>query len=149
MAKWADLDFELHSWDVMDVLKCISKEEFHFHIEDVTGKERETFDKYNPDFVFLDAHPYQLTKNIIEICLERKIDFMCHDVDYRVGLQRTCDRTNGFKDLRVKTNANWELFLLGTLINTQIWHDDYYENDKLEINCIRGGCGLAIIKFKR
>jgi len=148
MAKWAKLNMTLHSWDIMDVLKCIGKNEFNFHLGDITGKERAVFDEYNPDFVFLDAHPYQLTKNIIEICLERKIDFMCHDVVYPVGLQRTCERTNGFSDLRVETNANWELFLLGTLIHTQLWHEDYYENNELEVKCLREHNGLAIVRFK-
>jgi len=149
MAKWVNIGFSLHSWDIVDELKCISKKEFNFHLEDVTGNEEFIFDKYHPDFVFLDAHPYELTRNLIKICLKRKIDFIMHDIAYSIGLQRTCERTNGFTDLSVKTNANWELFLLGVLINTKIWHDDYYENDVLEVKCIRDSCGLAIIKFKR
>jgi len=150
MAKWNVLDdFELHSWDIVDEVQCISKDDFHFHLEDVTGKEETIFGKYNPDLVFLDAHPYELTRNIMKICLERKIDFMAHDVVHSIGLQRTCVRTNGFTDLTVKTNANWELYLMGILINTQLWHDDYYEDDVLEVNCIRDSCGLAIVKFKR
>jgi len=149
MSKWAKIDFSLHSWDIIDVVKCIRKDEFYFHLGDITGKEKMAFDKYNPNFVFLDAHPYHLTKNIMEICLERKIDFIAHDVVYPIGLQRTCERTNGFTNLNVETNANWELFLLGILINTQLWHSDYYENDELQVKCVRNSCGLAMIKFKR
>lgn len=152
MAKWANIDLNLHSWDIADELnesKCIRRDQFNFHIKDVTGKEEHIFNKHNPDFVFLDAHPYVLTKNLIEICLKRRIDFMAHDIAQFIGLQRTCERTNGFTDLSIKTNANWELYLLGVLINTQLWHKDYYENDDLEVKCIRDYCGLAIIKFKR
>ena len=149
MAKWANIEFNLHSWDIADELKCIGKNEFSFHLEDITGKEESIFDKYQPNFVFLDAHPYELTRNIMKICLKRKIDFMAHDVAYSIGLQRTCERTNGFTDLAVKTNANWELYLLGILISTKLWHDDHYEDDVLEVECIRDSCGIAIIKFRR
>ena len=148
IAKWCGYKLSLHSWDIVDELKCIDKKHFNFHLEDITDREEIKFDKYTPDLVYLDAHPYKLTRNIMEICLKRKINFMCHDVDFRIGLERSCQRTKGFSDLSVKTNANWELYLLGVLISTKLWREDSYKDDNVKVQCIRDYCGLGIVKHR-
>lgn len=141
----------LHSWDIRDAIKkqVINREDFSLHIEDVTGREKSVFDKYNPDMVYLDAHPYLLTKNIMEICIERRINFMTHDVVSSIGYERTKKRTNNFTDFSIQTNANWELYLLCKLFNDTLWKNDNYEDEKVSVKCIRDSCGLAIIKFKK
>jgi hypothetical protein len=150
MAKWLDLKMELNSWDVVDAVKkdCISKTDFKLHIEDVTGKEKEVFDRYSPDLVFLDAHPYRLTKSIMQECLSRKIDFMTHDVEQFV-FDRAKKQSKNFTDFSVY--VDWELYILGELISKDLYTKDYYENDLLTAKCFRGhgGGGLSIIEFKR
>lgn len=150
IGKWFDYKIDLHSWDIVDKVKpeCINKNDFHLHIKDVTGKEKLVFDTYNPDLVFLDAHPYQLTKALMQECLGRKIDFMCHDVDLSV-FKRAEKQSNNFTNFMIYTD--WELYVLGELISKDIYTNDNFDNDFVLVKCVRnnGGGGLAIIKNKR
>ena len=147
MSKWAGLEMDLHAWDIVDMVRYIDKDKFALHIEDITGEEVKSFDKYDPDLVFLDAHPYDITKNIMELCLKRRINFMTHDVAFRV-FEASRNRTNGFTNRNILKGVAWELYLLGALINTKLWRDDHYEDDNLKVECIRDHCGLAIVTFK-
>lgn len=149
MAKWLDYNVNLNSWDIIDAVRsdCISKKDFKLHIEDVTGRESQIFDKYVPDLVFLDAHPYKLTKALIQECIKRKIDFMTHDVEPSI-FERARKKSKNFTDLTVY--VDWELYILGELISKTLYDSDFYENNNLIVKCIRGngGGGLSVVKFK-
>jgi len=150
IGKWIGSEVVLHSWDIVDAVRkdCISKDDFYFHIENISGKEKGLFDKYAPDLLFLDAHPYRMTKSLIQECLSRKIDFMTHDVEYFV-FDRAKKQSKNFTDFGVY--VDWELYILGELISTDLYIKDYYENELLIAKCFRGhgGGGLSIIRFKR
>ena len=144
-AKFIGYNLNLHSWDVIKAHKLIDKKEFYFHKEDITGKEKETFKKYVPDLVFLDAHVYALTKNLIELCLKKKVNFMAHDTELLAVCKR---RSKDFTNFSNKTNAQWEPYLLGKLIHKDLWSKDVYENDKVLVRLIRDKYGLGIIEHK-
>jgi hypothetical protein len=147
IAKWMNHKIVLNSWDIRDSVKCADKKEFKLHIEDITGREEVILD-YAPDLVFLDAHPYVLTKNIVQICLREKIDFMCHDVSVDI-YNRAKQRSNNFTNHSPLTMAEWELYVLCELINEDLVSKNFFENENLTVRCIRDKYGLAIIQHKR
>jgi len=148
--KWLNLDTNLHSWDIVDSVRpiCVNKQDFNFHLEDMTGKEDEIFDKYDPDFLFLDGHAYSMTRRIMIECLKRKINFSAHDV-YDGALVRAKKRTNNFSDFSVY--VNWEIYLIGDLISKDLWEKQSYEDEFVRARRIitPGGCGIAMVEVKK
>jgi len=147
MANWLKIKVDFHSWDIVDRIKCVDKTRLQYHLDDITGREHIEFDKYKPDLVFLDAHPYVLTKNIIKICLSRKINFMCHDVGLNIWEKAkhfSNNFTSGFTHCRVA----WELYVLMELIDKSLLEKDFFENDKVKVRMIRDMYGLAIVEVK-
>jgi len=147
ISKWLGLDIELHSWDIIDVVKseCVSKGDFSFHQDDITGSEEEIILKYKPDMIFLDAHPYHMTKALMLACVKHKVNFLTHDVNKSLydGLKKTSDN---FKKLN--TYGAWELYILAEVFSPILIDEDYFENDKVQIACYRDIWGLSIIKVK-
>ena len=103
--------------------------------------------KEQPDLVFLDAHPYDLTKNIVNECLSRKINFMCHDVSYNIGHDVAKKRSKNFNQKR-GTDAQWELYVLCELIDEKLWQEDYFENNDLIYERDQDKYGLGIVTHK-
>lgn len=147
ISKWLELDIELHSWDIVDVIKkaCVSKNDFVFHQEDITGHEEEIIVQYNPDMVFLDAHPYYMTKALMTACVKNKINFLTHDVVKNLYDELKI-RSDNFQKL--DTCGQWELYILAELFSPTLIDMDYFEDDKVEIRCYRDKYGLSIIKVK-
>lgn len=128
-----DLEAEVHSWDVLDCRYSAFVFLYNFHQEDLTGIVSKTLEKYAPDFVYLDAHPFWLTFNFIDRCLYQKIDFLLHDI--------SLDHFDLLKD-------RWELPLLGALVSPKIWTQDVYEDDRVKVTCCRDRFGVAIVEVK-
>lgn len=146
IANCLGFDLDIHSWDIVDEVRCIDKSEFHFHLEDITKTEpnwRDWVGLVRPDTVFLDAHPYELTKGLIETCLKYKIDFIAHDIDC---YERARKESSNFKDKTVITQ--WESFLVPELVDKSLITEDYFENDKLKATCVRERFGLCIVEMK-
>ncbi|MFA7220036.1 MAG: hypothetical protein WC119_06045 [Synergistaceae bacterium] len=147
ISEWLGLNIELHSWDILDVVKkeCVNRNDFHFHKEDISGREEEIIASYNPDMVFLDAHPYHLTKALMLSCLKHKVNFMTHDVakDLYSDLRK---RSDGFKNL--DAYGQWELYIMTELFSDTLAVNDHFENDQVDITCYRDKYGLSIIKIK-
>jgi hypothetical protein len=154
------LKTHIHSWDVMiplmgRPLSCSSN--FSLHLENITGKEKDVLDFYKPDFLFLDAHAYKLTRNLMKECLHRGIDFVCHDVrlDILADLKKT---TNNFQKREGMDMCAWEVYLLGELIHKDLWEKDNYEDDLVRVSCYRQpidkivierAYGIAVIESKQ
>lgn len=149
ISEWLGLDIELHSWDIVDCIKteCVDRDKFSFHSQDVTGKENRIIEEYNPDMIFLDAHPYAITKGLMESCLVNKVDFLCHDVSPAI-FERARERTHGFTNKSPETMAEWELYLLGELISPTLLTEDVFENELLKVKCYRDRFGLAVVEIK-
>lgn len=149
ISEWLGLDIELHSWDILDLVKkkCVNKKDFHFHVDDITGREDKVMSEYNPDLIFLDAHPYHLTKRLMEYCINNKVDFMCHDVSDDI-FERAKKRSKGFTDFSSSTMAEWESYLLAKLIDPSILKNDFFENEICTVSCYRDRFGLAVTEFK-
>ena len=149
ISKWLDYKVDVHSWDIIDSVqaRCVSKQNFTFHLENMEGKEKEMFDLYKPDFLFLDAHAYGMTRKIMQECLKRKVSFAAHDI-YLPAFEESKKLTKNFTDFSVY--VNWEIYLLGDLISKTLWEVDSYEDEFVRVDCTRkpGGYGLAIIKVK-
>lgn len=150
ISEWLNLDIDLHSWDIVDQIKpqCVDKLKFKFHKCDITGNEEEIITRYVPDMVFLDAHPYAITKGLMKSCLKHKIDFLCHDISLPI-FERAKERSNGFTNTDPSTLAEWELYLLGELISPSLLEDDSFEDNNVSVNCYRDKFGLAIIEVKK
>jgi len=150
ISKWFGLDAEVHSWDINCQIRkdCVDRNSFTFHQEDITGKEKHIIDTFRPDLVFLDAHPYELTKNLMTVCIEKDINFMCHDVSVEI-YERSKLRSNNFTNKNPSNGTEWELYLLKELISKDIINRDFFENDKIIVECVRDRFGLAIIKTKK
>ena len=73
---------------------------------------------------------------------------MCHDIGKEI-YQRASMRTRGFINKSSGTMAEWELYLLGELIDSSLIDNDIFENDNLKVICYRNKFGLAIIENKR
>lgn len=146
MANWINHKIKLDSWDIVDIAKYPDRNKFTLHVEDITGNEAKMFNEYMPDLVFLDAHAYNMTRKIMQLCLDRKIDFITHDVSLSL-LERIRRESNGFvnKDVYVQ----WESYLIGDLIDKSLWKKDSFENDGLTATCIRDVFGIIIIEHKR
>jgi len=150
IAKWLEYEVQLHSWDIVNVVKpkCVNQKDFSLHIEDITHKTTKIINRHNPDLVFLDAHPYKLTKNLMDECLNRKITFMAHDIGFEVGKKRAAVRSDNFTNFSNDTKTEWELYLLCNLISEDLWEKDYYEDENMTVKCTRDRYGLAIVEFK-
>jgi len=146
MSKWIGYGIILDSWDLVDKVKYQDKKTFSLHLEDISGRECEILDQYKPDMVFLDAHPYKLTKNLMQGCLDKKIDFMAHDISLPL-LERVRKESNGFKNKDVYTP--WEAYLIGELISEDLWSKDTFENGDISAVCTRDLYGLIVVKHKR
>jgi hypothetical protein len=60
------IDSRLVCFDVEHAVTHFCRDEAELIIEDVTGQFREKIlEPYDPEFIFLDAHPYYLVKNVI------------------------------------------------------------------------------------
>jgi len=147
ISTWLGLDIELHSWDIVDVIKkeCVDKKHFNFHLADITGHEDEIISKYNPDMVFLDAHPYHMTKALMLSCVKNKVNFLTHDVS-RDLYDELRIRSNDFKMLQ--TYGAWELYILAELFSPILIDEDCFEDSKVQIRCYRDKYGLSIVKIK-
>lgn len=147
MSEWLGLDINLHSWDIVDVIKkaCVQRDQFTFHKEDITGKEEEVILKHKPDMIFLDAHPYYMTKALMQVCLKHKINFLTHDVAYRL-YEALGKRSQNFQNK--DEYGAWELYILAELFSQNLLTDDSYEDDRVRITCIRDEWGLAIVEVK-
>lgn len=144
MTKWLDYKVNLHSWDIDNKVIYIKQKDFTLHVEDLTNKEQNIL-SYKPDLVFLDAHPYELTYNLTKVCLDNKINFMCHDVSFAI-IEALKKRSNDYKDKTIY--AAWEPYVLSELISDKILTENHYEDDNVIVDCIRDLYGLAIIKNK-
>jgi len=147
LANWLGRKVELHSWDIVDQIKpiCVDKNSFTFHKEDMSGREEEIVAKYNPDMLFLDAHPYSLTKNLMQVCLKHKINFLTHDVALKL-YESLQTRSDNFKNL--KAYGAWELYILAELFGDTLLTEDHYEDEKVQIDFTRDLWGLSIILVK-
>jgi len=145
IAKWLNYKINLHSWDIIDIVNCADKRDFTMHVENITNKENSIL-VHNPDLIFLDAHPYILTKNLIVICLKNKINFMCHDVSF-ANIATLKKSSDSFKNK--KAYGAWESYVLSELVSPKILTDDCYEDDKVIVKCIRDLHGLAIVQNKK
>jgi len=89
-----------------------------------------------------------MTKALVQECLNRKIDFICHDIDQSV-FERAKKQSNNFTNFSVYTD--WELYILGELISKDLYIEDNFENDSVLVKCVRnnGSGGIAVIRNKR
>lgn len=145
IAKSLGYKLNLHSWDIEEGYRFVKSNQFTFHKEDITGREKKIIEEYKPNLIFLDAHPYNLTKNLMELCVDKKINFMAHDISL---LERCRKQTGGFKNKKV-VQTPWEAYLIGKVIDESLWTKDLFENDKLIARCIRDKFGLAIVEHKK
>jgi len=144
-----NLNVVLHSFDIKNNVKYAEFKQFFMHIQDITEHVDSVFKELpKPDLVFLDAHPYQLTKNIMKKCLKNQINFMTHDVSQEIGKIRASKRTNQFTNFSPSTGAEWELYTICELISQDLWTSTSYHNDKIDVKIITGKYGLAICQHK-
>lgn len=145
LAEYFEYDMSLHCWDIRDSIIYPDRSKFSLHIEDVSEKAQDIINYYEPDFIFLDAHPYYLTKNFMEECLSKKINFMCHDVALNL-IERCRKESNNFTKKEAYTT--WEAYLIGELIDKSLWEKDFFENDKFTAICNRDKYGIFILEHK-
>jgi len=145
MSRWLKLNTSLHSWDTKKIFRYVEENEFTFHHENVTEKEPQCIDKYKPDLLFIDAHHYPLVKNLIKLCLQRKINFIIHDT-IKSLVDNCRENSNNFTD--TSKPLHWEIVTLGQLVSEEIWDNDYYENDTLIVKSTRDRFGISIVTFK-
>lgn len=144
LADFLDMKIELHSFDIKNIVKYADANKFHMHVGDITNKVDEEFANLpKPDLVFLDAHPYQFTKNVMQKCLDDKIDFMCHDVSQNIGVKIAGERTKQFTDFSI-VNAAWELYVMAELIDKSLWTKPVYRDKNIDVKIITGKYGLSI-----
>ena len=145
IAKWLGIPLILHSWDIIDVVKEVSKRDFIFHLENVTGRELPIIEEYQPDFVFLDGISFELAKNMMNICLSKKIDFMLHSIT-RALYERVRIASNNFTffDMYVP----WESYLLVKLAGLDMLDKDFFENSEFKITCRKELYGVCIVEMK-
>jgi len=149
LAKHLNLNVNMHCFDIKNIIKFVEPNQITMHIEDITNKVEEVFNSLpKPDLIFLDAHPYQLTKILVQKCLEEKINFMAHDTSQEIGKIETAKRTNNFTNFSNSIVAAWELYILCELISQDLWTNPEYHNDKLDLNITTGRYGLAICQHK-
>lgn len=144
MSKWLGLDLIIHSWDVLDTVRCIDKKDFFYHLEDISGHELEWLETYKPDFIFFDCHIFALLKTAIKLCLYNKIDFMVHDMAL---YERASRESDNFQNFNVVTQ--WEAFLIPELIDKSLLTVDYFENNSLTAICCRERFGICSVVMKR
>ncbi len=66
MTKTLGLNAKIRCFDISDDVQFFKKDEAELIIDDVTGAFRQkVLEKYQPQFIFMDAHPYALLKEVI------------------------------------------------------------------------------------
>lgn len=66
LADFLGLDSRIISYDVVDELEYVGRDEIDFHLQDLTGAFRtEVLDKFGSGLVFSDAHPYALLSEVV------------------------------------------------------------------------------------
>ncbi len=144
MAACLGLDLELHSWDIVDVVQYADKSQFHFHLQNIDTIR--TFNEHTkPDVIFFDAHPYEATKRLMLKCMTCGVDFIAHDITVEC-YERTKKDSDGFENKSVY--ANWEAYLIPELIDNSLLTNDYFENDKLKVTCVRERYGVCVVEMK-
>jgi hypothetical protein len=146
IANFFGYKLNMHAFDIRDRIRSsiVDRNEFHLHIEDITDKELETLDLYSPDLVFLDAHPYKLTKNMVNACLRKQINFMCHDISLDVH-EKARQQSNNFTNFDIY--VAWELYVIAKIISDKFLTEDYYEDKERKIigKCTRDKYGLFVL----
>lgn len=67
------IDGKVVTFDIVDQVKYFTPNEAKLILKDVTWSFRsDVLDPYKPDFIFLDAHPYHLIKNVVQGVLEER-----------------------------------------------------------------------------
>jgi len=147
IAKWLSIDLKLDSFDIQDRDRsdCVDRREFNLHIENIEGRELEVIERLKPDVIYFDAHVYKMTRRMMEICVEKKIDFMAHDVSIAL-YESVRDRTNGFKDK--DTYAPWELPVMEELLGKEVVDSDFIDRTDYSIKFVRSKWGVAILSHK-
>lgn len=149
LADFAGINLTVHTWDVTKY-KAITKftEERHRrvipHFENLTNQERETIDKYNPSFVFIDCHWSPLVHGMMQECIRRKLPFILHDIHYE-----HYELFNGKEPSGYCGGA--ELYYLGAMFDKSLWSEkpfQKYENNTHKITIIREHKGIAIVEPK-
>jgi len=82
MLDWMGLQRDVVCYDTVDQVEHFTPQEAELRVEDLTGRFRSAvLEDLGPGIVFLDAHPYHLTKEVVETMLADAHDsvLLIHD----------------------------------------------------------------------
>lgn len=149
MKEWLGLKSFIYCFDIVDQVKYFTPVEAQLNLKDVTHSfRRDVLEKHNPNFIFLDAHPYHLLFNIIHEVLHTTDNIILAIHDCGRGLCNP-DMTSSKNDPNVVgKNGIWERYILADLFNVAnpLSHNlDDCQNKFHKLKIFDTAFGLALI----
>lgn len=118
--KELNLPFNIKCYDIVNEVKHFKPHEAELIIHDITNNVKETLDKYSgPGIIYLDAHPYGLTVEVIREALARKDWALavhdCGEILCNPNMSISKDRPQDITSL----TGHWERYCLAEVFDIQ------------------------------
>ncbi len=153
MTRFLGLDTKIITINIADEL-VYREEGIEYVIEDFTGKVGEIWDRWNPDFVFQDAHMYSLVEDQLKESetKHRNTVHFFHDVGHRLFQN---PMTIEKHEVPTSATGSWERHVIADLYAPSLLEvsSREYEDDNVRTH-IFDGCadinefGLEVLTFK-
>lgn len=144
------LNSHLVCFDIVDSLKFASHDEVTLILENITGHSRQSvFDKYNPEIIFLDAHPYPLLYNVIAEYLDwskfHPSLLLIHDCSPTFYSPRMFISKDEPEAISNRTGL-WERHVLCEIFKTTSRYIDNFNTNTHQVRIFPTTYGLAMIR---
>jgi hypothetical protein len=115
-----DLEARVTCFDILDELRFVTRDEINLVIRDISGEFRAVLEKEGPAFIFLDARPYPLLKEVVSEflawSLERPAILAIHDCS--PGLYNPKMRLPKDQPERISSRSGvWERHVLAEVLS--------------------------------
>jgi len=116
MCNWLELQVQIHCFDIANSVQFFAPHEARLIVKDVTNSfDRDVAQELAPDFIFVDARPYHLLRNVLGHCMAgmRPIPVAVHDCGRHLCVKSMSLSKN---DLNVSSATGvWERHVLAEL----------------------------------
>lgn len=113
-----NMPFDIKCYDIVNAVKHFKPNEAELIVHDITNRVGATLDKYKtPGIVYLDAHPYDLTVEVIQEVLKRRDWTLaihdCGEILCNPKMKISKDRPQDITSL----TGHWERYCLADVFN--------------------------------
>jgi hypothetical protein len=131
------------TYDIRKLNHLFKEGEVEFRLGDITGRCAQELDSLKPDAVFLDAHPWDLTLEMLIECMNRRIMVTTHDVSDSLWEHNLRGGKLPIEGNQRNPNIPWERKVLEKVFGEGI-HSGFAETPDYTARLVRSRLGLAI-----